>query len=67
MDSTPLGLPAEFLIDASGTIVASHYGEHSSDQWTVDEVLGMAREYGRAVSPAGLIAERLAQSALSAN
>ena len=46
-DSTPFGLPAEFLIDASGTIVASHYGDHSSDQWLVDDVLRMAQAYRR--------------------
>jgi peroxiredoxin len=42
-DSTPFGLPAEFLIAADGTILACHYAAHSSDQWTVDDVLDMAR------------------------
>jgi peroxiredoxin len=44
-DSDPFGLPAEFLIDPAGTIVASHYGAHSSDQWLVDDVLAIARRY----------------------
>ena len=38
----PLGLPAEFLIDARGRIVASKYGEHVDDQWTVDELIAFA-------------------------
>jgi peroxiredoxin len=35
----PLGLPADFLIAADGRLVATHYGRHADDQWTVDEVL----------------------------
>lgn len=38
-----LGLPADFLIDAGGKIVASHYGRHSYDQWSVDELLALAK------------------------
>jgi len=38
-----LGLPADFLIDAEGKIVASHYGRHAYDQWSVDELLALAR------------------------
>jgi peroxiredoxin len=53
-DSTPFGLPAEFLIDAEGCIVASHYSEHSSDQWTVDDVLRILEEHHqRRISPVG--------------
>lgn len=37
-----LGLPADFLIDADGRIVACRYGEHVYDQWPVDEVLALA-------------------------
>lgn len=37
------GLPADFLINAEGKIVASHYGRHSYDQWTVDELLALAK------------------------
>lgn len=36
-----LGLPADFLIDAGGTVVAAKYGEHAYDQWTVDELLAL--------------------------
>ncbi len=50
-DSTPFGLPAEFLIDASRRIIASHYGEHSSDQWSVDEVIQIARSHQSLPSP----------------
>ena len=38
----PLGLPADFLIDANGRCIATHYGKHADDQWTVDEVLSNA-------------------------
>lgn len=41
-----LGLPAEFLVDPDGRVVASHYGAHADDQWTVDELLGIARISG---------------------
>lgn len=37
------GLPAEFLISPDGRIVASHYGRHSYDQWSVDELLSFAK------------------------
>ena len=38
-----LGLPADFLINAEGKIIASHYGRHSYDQWSVDELLALAK------------------------
>jgi peroxiredoxin len=34
-----LGLPADILIDRSGTVVDAKYGSHASDQWSVDELL----------------------------
>lgn len=37
-----LGLPADFLINRAGEVVAVKYGRHASDQWTVDEVLEVA-------------------------
>jgi len=37
-----LGLPADFLVRSDGLIVGVHYGQHSSDQWSVDEVLALA-------------------------
>lgn len=38
----PLGLPADFLIDAQGRIVAVKYGSHAYDQWSVEELLAVA-------------------------
>ena len=38
-----LGLPADFLIDTHGAILAIKYGTHAYDQWTVDEILDLAR------------------------
>jgi peroxiredoxin len=37
-----LGLPGDFLIAADGRVLACKYGEHADDQWSVDEVLGLA-------------------------
>ncbi|MFB9177332.1 peroxiredoxin-like family protein [Dactylosporangium sucinum] len=37
------GLPADFLINPDGTLRASRYGEHAYDQWTVDDLLQLAR------------------------
>ena len=42
-DETSLGLPADFLIRNDGKIVAAHYGKHANDQWSVDELLTLAR------------------------
>ena len=36
-----LGLPADFLIAPDGAVLASHYGRHVYDQWSVDELLGL--------------------------
>lgn len=38
------GMPADFLVDATGTIVACHYGSYADDQWSVDELLAHARQ-----------------------
>jgi peroxiredoxin len=38
------GLPGDFLIASDGRVIASKYGEHAYDQWTVDEVLALAKE-----------------------
>jgi peroxiredoxin len=40
----PLGLPADFLVTSEGRLVASHYGTRASDQWSVDDLLGLARK-----------------------
>lgn len=38
-----LGLPGDFLIDAGGRVLATKYGRHADDQWSVDELLDLAR------------------------
>lgn len=45
-----IGLPADFLIDAGGRILARKYGEHAYDQWSVDELIGLARSAAPDVS-----------------
>lgn len=42
-DETALGLPADFLIATTGHVTARRYGRHADDQWTVDELLHLAR------------------------
>ncbi|MFL6071819.1 MAG: peroxiredoxin-like family protein [Mycobacteriales bacterium] len=37
------GLPADFLIAPDGTVLAARYGTHIYDQWSVDELLELAR------------------------
>jgi hypothetical protein len=37
-----LGFPADFLIASDGRVLASKYGEHAYDQWSVDELLTLA-------------------------
>ena len=46
----PLGLPADFLIAPSGQIKAVKYGTHAYDQWSVDELIALAK--GAAVQAA---------------
>jgi peroxiredoxin len=38
-----LGLPADILIDTSGTVIDAKYGKHAGDQWSVDELLQHAK------------------------
>ncbi len=33
------GLPADFLFRNDGLVIGVNYGEHASDQWSVDELL----------------------------
>jgi peroxiredoxin len=40
------GLPADFLIAPDGRVLARKYGVHAYDQWSVDELLVLAREPG---------------------
>lgn len=37
------GLPADFLLDCDGRVLAAHYGDHAGDHWSVDELLGLVR------------------------
>jgi hypothetical protein len=39
-----MGLPGDFLIAPDGRFLAVKYGEHAYDQWSVDELLGLAAE-----------------------
>jgi len=39
-----LGLPADFLVSRSGQVLARHYGVHADDQWSVDDVLNLAKQ-----------------------
>jgi hypothetical protein len=43
MTGGPLGLPADFLIEPSGRVLAAKYGRHAYDQWSVNELLALAR------------------------
>lgn len=38
-------VPADFLISSEGRILASHYGTHANDQWSVDEVIKLASRH----------------------
>ena len=42
------GLPADFLIDPDGSVLASKHGEHAYDQWSVDELLTIVRSLPQA-------------------
>jgi hypothetical protein len=49
---TVLGLPADFLLDPAGQVLALRYGRHANDQWSVDQLIQLtAGEGGR--SPGG--------------
>ena len=41
-----LGLPADFLIATDGRVRVCQYGKHAYDQWSVDELLALARKRG---------------------
>jgi peroxiredoxin len=38
-----LGLPADFLIGPGGRVLAAKYGKYVDDHWSVDELLGLAK------------------------
>jgi peroxiredoxin len=48
-DGGHLGLPADFLVDTNGKVIAAKHGTHAYDQWSVDELLAHARS-GRPAS-----------------
>ena len=48
-----LGLPADFLIASDGSVIAVKYGQHAYDQWSVGELLALARPERQAGEPAG--------------
>lgn len=45
-DGGSLGLPADFLIDSTGKIVACYYGSHAYDQWSFNQLLQLANSQG---------------------
>ena len=48
-----LGLPADFLIGPDGLVLEAKYAKHASDQWSVDELLELARSHnGELATPA---------------
>lgn len=55
---SPLGLPADFLIGKDGRVLACKYGSHAYDQWTVDELLELARNVDNAELQAMLLKPR---------
>jgi hypothetical protein len=38
-----LGQPADFLITLDGRLLACRYGAHANEQWSVDDLLRLAR------------------------
>ncbi|OMC13618.1 MULTISPECIES: peroxiredoxin-like family protein [unclassified Mycobacterium] len=38
------GKPADFLIGSDGSVLACKYGAHADDQWSVDELLKLAKD-----------------------
>jgi peroxiredoxin len=38
-----MGLPADFLIDSNGEILAVNYGKRVDDHWSVDKLLSLAK------------------------
>ncbi|GAA5156693.1 peroxiredoxin-like family protein [Pseudonocardia eucalypti] len=40
-----LGLPGDFLVSPDGRVRAAKYGEHADDQWSVEDVLALARQH----------------------
>jgi hypothetical protein len=49
-----LGLPTDFLIGTDGWVLALKYGTDAYDQWSVDELLAIARKHAPAKRGPGL-------------
>lgn len=45
------GLPADFLIGPGGRLLATHYGVHANDQWSVDAMLSLAGQSRAEAAP----------------
>lgn len=41
-DETMSGLPADFLLDNEGQIIAAQYGKYAYDQWSIEQLLALA-------------------------
>lgn len=52
------GFPADFLISRGGEVIALKYGKHADDQWSVDEVLSLARQHQPSTAHAATQASR---------
>ncbi len=39
------GKPADFLIASDGAVLAAKRGAHADDQWSVDEIIGLAHRF----------------------
>lgn len=52
-DEEYLGLPADFLIDPDGRVLAAKYGTYADDHWSVDELLDLAGHH-RVPATAGI-------------
>jgi hypothetical protein len=39
------GLPADFLVDPEGQVLAARHGSHPADGWSVDDLLVAARAW----------------------
>lgn len=48
------GLPADVLIASDGSVIAVKYGQHANDQWSVGELIALARRERPAGEPAGI-------------
>jgi peroxiredoxin len=55
-----LGLPADFLIDRDGCVIAAKYGAHADDQWSIDELLRLAQDARGLTGPCGRPGEQQA-------